>query len=453
MLIDSSEGTTKTYYFQLDDLNTVHALLDHNGTAVERYDYSAYGETRILDSNGQTLMVDDDLDEEFDLDQDGIIDIGYPNAGNPVTPRVVATQSQFDNPFGYAGMRRDEHTGLYHTHYREYNPNLGRWLTPDPAGYQDGQNLYCYYPNVNGVDLLGLLGDYQPGMDILEYQAQCFQENSEKWEQQRAEERAYLEKAQKFLAGYHNSLSAPHGASSFNNFGLSSGQQEALIAYYDQHKPDEGVFGTIGDVNYDKLWRETADARKFAAFAVDMWLMTGGPAGMGMGAASRSGNAVNALKNTRIAKADKSLNLNGPRINPERQLPGPSVPEYHVNNFSEGYYVNRQVNGGEVFYKYHGINNRTGKTHNYLTNRIYTAEEELRNDLAILEEWGIAIDRVTIFKPSKGTWISEGTAARKVGGVTEEIRAGGGYQGLIDVHNLPNSTVIRTDMAPWARKR
>jgi hypothetical protein len=54
-------------------------------------------------------------------------------------------------------MRRDEHTGLYHTHYREYNPSLGRWLTPDPAGYQDGQNLYCYYPNVNGVDVLGLM--------------------------------------------------------------------------------------------------------------------------------------------------------------------------------------------------------------------------------------------------------------------------------------------------------
>jgi RHS repeat-associated protein len=160
MLIDTSDGT-KTYYFQLDDLNTVHALLDHNGTAVERYDYSAYGETHILDANGQTLMVDDDADEEFDVNQDGIIDIGYPRAGEPVTPRVVASQSLFDNPFGYAGMRRDEHTGLYHTHYREYNPNMGRWLTPDPAGYQDGQNLYCYYPNVNGVDVLGLAA-YDP---------------------------------------------------------------------------------------------------------------------------------------------------------------------------------------------------------------------------------------------------------------------------------------------------
>ncbi|MFH1024680.1 MAG: RHS repeat-associated core domain-containing protein [Planctomycetota bacterium] len=65
--------------------------------------------------------------------------------------------------FGYSGMWRDTATGLYHTHYREYNPEMGRWLTPDPAGYRDGQNLYAYYPGPNGVDPLGLktLGDYE----------------------------------------------------------------------------------------------------------------------------------------------------------------------------------------------------------------------------------------------------------------------------------------------------
>ena len=40
--------------------------------------------------------------------------------------------------------------------YREYNPAIGRWLTPDPAGYVDGMNLYRYYAGVNGVDVLGL---------------------------------------------------------------------------------------------------------------------------------------------------------------------------------------------------------------------------------------------------------------------------------------------------------
>jgi hypothetical protein len=36
-----------------------------------------------------------------------------------------------------------------------------------------------------------------------------------------------------------------------------------------------------------------------------------------------------------------------------------------------------------------------------------------------------------------------------VGSITGEVRAGGGYQGLIDVDNLPRSSVIRTDLLKW----
>ena len=75
-----------------------------------------------------------------------------------------------------------------------------------------------------------------------------------------------------------------------------------------------------------------------------------------------------------------------------------------------------------------------------MTTKRYKSEVDLRNDLAILDEWGIKIDRVTTFKPSKGTWISEGNAAKKVGDFTDEIRSGGGFQGLIDSKNLPKST-------------
>ena len=59
-------------------------------------------------------------------------------------------------PFGWCGMYRDQFTGLYHTHFREYDPLHGRWLSKDPAGYADGLNLYNAYMGVNGVDPLGL---------------------------------------------------------------------------------------------------------------------------------------------------------------------------------------------------------------------------------------------------------------------------------------------------------
>ena len=119
----------------------------------------------------------------------------------------------------------------------------------------------------------------------------------------------------------------------------------------------------------------------------------------------------------------------------------------HVNNFENGVYQNRQVNGHEVFYKYHGVDNRTGRTHNYVTTKKYVSEKALRDDLAILDEWGVKIDRVTIFKPAQGAWITEGIASPQTG-VTGEFRPGGAYQGLIDVKNLPNSSVVRTDLLP-----
>ena len=66
--------------------------------------------------------------------------------------------------FGWAGMYREPFTGLGHTHFREYSPLHGRWLSEDPAGYADGLNLYAYCANdpVNGVDPLGLAEAGQP---------------------------------------------------------------------------------------------------------------------------------------------------------------------------------------------------------------------------------------------------------------------------------------------------
>jgi RHS repeat-associated protein len=53
-------------------------------------------------------------------------------------------------------MYKDPFTGLYHTHYRDYDPIHNRWLSEDPAGYQDGLNLYGAYMGMDGRDPLGL---------------------------------------------------------------------------------------------------------------------------------------------------------------------------------------------------------------------------------------------------------------------------------------------------------
>ncbi|MFF5104379.1 SpvB/TcaC N-terminal domain-containing protein [Streptomyces sp. NPDC000134] len=46
--------------------------------------------------------------------------------------------------YRFAGKERDEETGLYCIGARYYAPWLGRWTSPDPAGFADGLNLYRY---------------------------------------------------------------------------------------------------------------------------------------------------------------------------------------------------------------------------------------------------------------------------------------------------------------------
>ena len=36
--------------------------------------------------------------------------------------------------FEFAGMQLDSETGNYDTWFRYYEPNLGRWMSPDPIG-------------------------------------------------------------------------------------------------------------------------------------------------------------------------------------------------------------------------------------------------------------------------------------------------------------------------------
>ena len=56
------------------------------------------------------------------------------------------------NPFRYKGYYYDEETKLYYLTSRYYDPEVGRFITPDDVGYLDptninGLNLYTYCVN------------------------------------------------------------------------------------------------------------------------------------------------------------------------------------------------------------------------------------------------------------------------------------------------------------------
>ena len=69
-------------------------------------------------------------------------------------------ESLVGNPWRYANRRYDVETGFVAFGLRYYDPDLGRWISPDPAGFDDGPNLYAYVQNspLNFYDEFGLFG-------------------------------------------------------------------------------------------------------------------------------------------------------------------------------------------------------------------------------------------------------------------------------------------------------
>jgi len=105
--IYNGQATPQGAYIPItDDRGTVMGVVDAttgsstNGQIIEKLYYNSTGLCKSFDRNGQ------------------------PNI-DPATGFNIS-RSQYI-PFGWCGMYRDEFTGKYHTHFREYDPIHGRW--------------------------------------------------------------------------------------------------------------------------------------------------------------------------------------------------------------------------------------------------------------------------------------------------------------------------------------
>ncbi len=77
----------------------------------------------------------------------------------------------FEQNLRYAGQYFDNETGLHFNTFRFYDPQIGRFIMPDPIGLLGGMNLYAYAPNpMSWVDPFGLMTLYR-GMNISEYES------------------------------------------------------------------------------------------------------------------------------------------------------------------------------------------------------------------------------------------------------------------------------------------
>ena len=65
---------------------------------------------------------------------------------------------KINNNWQYLSKRKDEETNLIFFGRRYYDPEVGKWLTTDPLGFENGLNLYAYVLNdpLIKLDLYGL---------------------------------------------------------------------------------------------------------------------------------------------------------------------------------------------------------------------------------------------------------------------------------------------------------
>ena len=102
--------------------NTVHVLVNETGLIVEYYYYDAFENWKMRDEDYNWI-----------------------------------SESNYGNRFLFQGREYDYATALYYFRSRWYEPETGRWLSPDPIGISGGLNLYAFCNNdpVNFVDPMG----------------------------------------------------------------------------------------------------------------------------------------------------------------------------------------------------------------------------------------------------------------------------------------------------------
>ena len=123
-----------TYIYRKDVQGNIIALLDSSGTVVVKYTYDAWGNyaAEALDYyDGKVQFKNVDSDKAFNADYEK-----YKQLANI-------------NPFRYRGYYYDTETELYFLKTRYYDPEVGRFISPDSIEYLDpetinGLNLYAY---------------------------------------------------------------------------------------------------------------------------------------------------------------------------------------------------------------------------------------------------------------------------------------------------------------------
>ena len=116
LLAGFTDKDGNTYYFASDTLGSTLSVSGSDGAVVNSYSYDPFG--NVLNS-------------------------------------TEGVENDFTFVGGYGLMKND--SGTIYVRARNYDPETGRWISPDPIGIEGGENLYAYCGNdpVDNLDVSG----------------------------------------------------------------------------------------------------------------------------------------------------------------------------------------------------------------------------------------------------------------------------------------------------------
>jgi len=83
---------------------------------------------------------------------------------------IISIDGEITNNLRFAGQYYDAETGFHYNWNRYYLPEVGRYLTQDPIGFDNGDlSLYFYVRNnpINEIDPVGLKNKYEEGEKLI----------------------------------------------------------------------------------------------------------------------------------------------------------------------------------------------------------------------------------------------------------------------------------------------
>jgi len=153
-------GAPVDTYFYRDD--TVAYEFDDQGALVRATGFESDGTTPVwLAQSGQVYLYQTDHlgTPVLVTDLVGTI-VGKTVWAARYAPygRVEPVVATIEQPWRLPGQYEDPETGLHYNRQRYYDPDTGRFLTPDPIGQEGGLNIYVYAEAdpINHSDPLGL---------------------------------------------------------------------------------------------------------------------------------------------------------------------------------------------------------------------------------------------------------------------------------------------------------